>query len=498
MGRFVSIWFRYLETDWLTVRKPELKDIPFVLATPERGRMIVKAANKHAVKQGVHPGSVVADARAILPSLQVFDHQQELAEKLLTAIANWCIRFTPVAAIDMPGGLFIDASGCAHLWNGEVNYLKDITTRLKDKGYTVRAAIADTPGGAWAIARHGRITPIIETGKLIESLMPLPSAALRLETEIIQKLDKLGLYQVHQFMNMPRAVLRRRFGPTLLHRIDQAFGSAKELIEPVQPIPVYQQRLPCLEPISTAIGIEIALKRLLTDLCTRLSKEEKGIRKLLFKGYRVDGKIEQVEIGTNRPSRNIPHLFKLFEQKIDSIEPDLGIELFILESPVVEDLPAAQEAIWHTGSGYDEMMIAELLDRVAGKIGVQSINRYLPAEHSWPERSIVKATSLQEKPKIAWRTDLPRPVQLFNKPELITVMVPLPDYPPIQFIYRKQLYKVTKADGPERIEREWWLESGLFRDYYYVEVESGARYWIFRSGHYDSTRPEWFIHGLFA
>ena len=56
-----------------------------------------------------------------------------------------------------------------------------------------------------------------------------------------------------------------------------------------------------------------------------------------------------------------------------------------------------------------------------------------------------------------------------------------------------------KADGPERIEQEWWLSKGQHRDYYCVEDEDGNRYWLFRSGHYEGTNTyQWFIHGFFA
>ena len=145
---------------------------------------------------------------------------------------------------------------------------------------------------------------------------------------------------------MPRSALRRRFGSALLQRLDQALGHEEEMIIPVQPIEPYQERLPCLEPIVTATGIEIALQRLLDTLCHRLQQEEKGLRSASFKGYRVDGKIEEIDIGTNRPSYNSKHLFKLFEIKIETIEPALGIELFILEAPKVEDLSPVQEKLW--------------------------------------------------------------------------------------------------------------------------------------------------------
>jgi len=89
-------------------------------------------------------------------------------------------------------------------------------------------------------------------------------------------------------------------------------------------------------------------------------------------------------------------------------------------------------------------------------------------------------------------------VQLLSKPEPIEVAAPIPDYPPMHFQYKGKLHKIRKADGPERIEREWWLDGGEHRDYYYVEDEDGQRYWLFRSGHYAVQQSQWFIHGFFA
>ena len=78
---------------------------------------------------------------------------------------------------------------------------------------------------------------------------------------------------------------------------------------------------------------------------------------------------------------------------------------------------------------------------------------------------------------------------------------------PSACLYTSALYKwhwpfsariFPVESGPERIEQEWWLSDGLYRDYYIVEEESGARYWLFRSGPYDGEHPKWFIHGFFA
>ena len=497
--RFAAIWFRHLTTDWFAIKHPQMLAVPFVLAAAVRGRKVITASNALAEAQGIGAGMVVADARALMPGLQVLDDIPDLNLKLLKAIGEWCIRYTPITAADPPDGLILDISGCTHLWGGEQAYLKEIITKLKSKGYHVRAAIADTIGTAWAVARFGKIKAIIEPSSQTEALLPLPPAALRLEEPTLDRLQKLGLYTINSFITMQRTALRRRFGQHILLRLGQAIGTEDEPIQPIVAIEAFMERLPCLEPIMTATGIEIALQRLLEVLCARLQKEGKGLRSATFKCYRIDGKTEQISIGTNRATHNVKHLFKLFEINIETIEPALGIDLFVLEAPKVEDVEPLQETMWGTASGLEDNGVLELLDRIAGKFGAQVVKRYLPDEHYWPERCFKQAVSLQEKPTTDWRIDNPRPVMLLTKPEPVEVAAPVPDYPPMHFRYKGQLHKIVKSDGPERIEREWWLDIGQHRDYYYVEDEEGRRYWLFRLGHYEDTKThQWFIHGFFA
>lgn len=495
--RMVAIWFPHLVTDWMLRRQLELKDIPFALVLKEGSKRIIKATNSIAQQKGVSVGMVAADCKALVPELQIFDYNPEQPLKLLTALAEWCIRYTPFISIDLPDVLILDASGCTHLWKGEEKYLQDIQQRFENFGYHIQIAIADTVGVAWAISKYGINGSIVSSGKEIDAISLLPPAALRLEAIALDRLSKLGLKTIGSFIKMPTTALRRRFGQHLLKRIAQALGEEIEMMDPVIPVVPYQERLPCLEPIRTVEGIEIAIKTLLEMLCERLQRESKGLRRCELSCYRLDGLIEKIQIGTSKPSRNTLHLFKLFENKIAEIEPDLGIELFVLEASIVEELQSTQDALW-TISSAKESAIAELLDRLAGRTGEQAIHRYLPEAHYWPERSFKAAVSLNEKPITEWRIDLPRPLHILPVPELIQVSVPLPDYPPLLFIYKKKRHAIKKADGPERIEQEWWITDGLYRDYYCVEDEEGARYWLFRSGDYNTDNPQWFIHGFFA
>lgn len=496
MPRYMSISFPYLLTDYLVRKQPELQGVPFVLASRQRGRMVIDAVSAPVVKKGIRAGMVLADCKALFPELVMVETEIGRTEKLLQALAEWCIMYTPIAGADLPDGLLLDISGCAHLWGGEATYLEHIKNKLKDYGYTATLAIADTIAAAWAVARFGTDTIIAGSGQYA-ALQPLPPAALRLDATILARLKKLGMRRISSFVDMPASALRRRFGTELPKRIAQALGTELEWITPVQPVAPYQERLTSMEPIASAEGITIALQQLLEILCLRLEAEGLGLRNAVLKCYRIDGEVQQITIGTGHPSREVLHLFKLFEHKIATLRPDMGFEVFALEAPKVEPVTHEQATLWHAASQNDRKVV-ELLDRVTAKIGNEAVNRYLPSQHHWPERSVTPAAPLWQKPDSNWRTDLPRPVHLLPYPEVIVVTAVLPDYPPLLFRHKGTRYTVVKADGPERIEQEWWLSDGLYRDYYVVEDENGARYWVFRSGPYDGDQPKWFLHGYFA
>lgn len=497
--RFVSIWFRHLLTDRKAISEPSLKGKPVVFVEPDHGRMVVTATNAVAEKYGVIEGMVLADAKILVADLQVFDGKRGRNLKLLKGLAEWCLRYTPLVAIDPPDGLLLDVTGCTHLKGSEREYLKDLTDRLRTLGYDVRPGLADTIGCAWGVARCASSGLIVPEGGHRNALMPLPPSALRLPTDLLVKLQNLGLYQVSSFIHMPRSVLRRRFGKDMVLRMLQALGQEEEFLLPLkEPMP-YTERLSCLEPIKTRPAIEIAVKALLDNICKRLYGEGLGLRAASITYYRIDGKTGTINIGTNHASHRSEHLFKLFSLTLDTVAPGLGIELFVLEAPHTEPVSDKQSELWAAKPGADSEQVAELLDRVAGKIGTEHIQRYLPSEHYWPERSAQPTCNIKKKPESDWRTDKPRPVQLLDKPEVIEATALTPDYPPILFIYKGKRHEIKKADGPERIEREWWLEPGEHRDYYIAEDQDGRRYWIFRSGHYNgSQQGHWYLHGFFA
>ena len=67
----------------------------------------------------------------------------------------------------------------------------------------------------------------------------------------------------------------------------------------------------------------------------------------------------------------------------------------------------------------------------------------------------------------------------------------LPDGPPALLRWGGMAHRVRQAEGPLRLEAEWWRTGADAppRDYYRVELASGARLWVYRAG------MEWRLHG---
>ncbi|RYG00480.1 MAG: DNA polymerase Y family protein, partial [Chitinophagaceae bacterium] len=375
--------------------------MPFAMITQERNRQIIVEASKTAQSQGLRKGMLVADARITFPDLETFKYEAEIEQKLLNELAQSCIKYSPQVSIDTVQGLFLNIFGCTHIWNDEAHYIKDITAHFKEMGYQIKVCIADTMASAWAMAHYGKST-IITSNEQTQALLALPPKALRLEEAAVQRLSKLGFNDIESFIDIAPSVLKRRFGNELILKLNQALGVEPESFSPINESSAYQVRLPSLEPIRTANGIEIAIQTLLETLCNRLKNEGLGIRSAFLKCYRVDGKLQQISIGTNQATINITHLFRLFELRISKIRPDLGIELFVLEADNVEELTQEQKAIWHEEEEASLNKINELLDFISIRAGKNGIRRYLPEQHHWPENSIKASTNLALQPENEW------------------------------------------------------------------------------------------------
>lgn len=493
---------------------------PLVLAAPGGGGMRVTACNGFAREAGIAPGQLVPDAMALCPSVGVHDAAPEADRAALEKLARWCGRYTPWSVADPvghaggePDGVLLDISGCAHLFGGEAALLDDIAMRVGRFGFGVRAAIASTPGAAWALARYGReVLSVLPPGQERQALASLPVAALRLGTDMADGLTRLGLKRVGDLYDKPRGPLTARFGPMLARRLDEAFGHTPEPISPSLPHVPFRTRLHFAEPIARLEHVEEALARLAHDLCSLLAGEHKGARRLRLKLYRVDGEVRELQAGTSAPSHEDGHMARLFREKLDGAGEDFdagfGIEAMSLACLAADELLPSQEKL--SGEGGQAHDLARLIDRLGNRLGPGRIARAEPRASHVPERAVKSVPAMRgASPALqGWRREMAhlpegvsRPLRLLPAAEPVEVVAEVPEGPPRIFRWRRMTYRVVRAEGPERIVPEWWRQDGgRTRDYYRVEDRQGRRFWLYRDGLYtrDEAAPRWYLHGVFG
>jgi protein ImuB len=522
MRRVMSLWLPHFATDRIHRRHARECPAPgegagLVTAVATAGRALVTTVDAAAAANGIAPGLSVADARAVAPALRVHPADPAGDAAGLARLADWCTRYTPWTAVESAdegngAGLWLDVTGCAHLFGGEAALLGDLLARLSRFGHAARAAIADTPGAAWAAARF--IDDLQGAGIVIapksarDHLIPLPVAALRLPAAMAAELQRLGLRRVGDLLPMPRAALARRFGCLLADRLDQALGLLDEPLSPRRPVVPHQVRLAVAEPLLTAEGIAEALRRLLRRLCRQFDAEQIGGRRLELSLYRVDRTVQRTAIGTSRPNRDPQAFERLFAERIATIDPGFGIEAMALAAPQVEPLTALQMALDsnpppRSGGGQgggSEPELASLIDTIGNRLGFDSLRRPAPRESHIPERAVAAVSPLADRKQTTWPALPPRPLRLFARPEPIEAIALLPDHPPVMFRWHAQLHRVRHAEGPERIEPEWWRptdETAHPRDYFRVEDEFGRRFWLYRAGQ-PPAGGRWYLHGVFG
>jgi protein ImuB len=511
MRRVISLWLPTFPTDRLRRHADIPPDSPLVTSGHDGRRLSVAAADAAAAALGLSPGMPLAQAQALVPGLTIHPAEPEADAEALRRLAAWCLRYTPLVAPAAPDGVWLDVTGCAHLHGGETRLLRDLLARCEAQGLAARAAIADTPGAAHAMARHGSLSRkagegrvgVVPIGTTKSALMPLPIASLRLPPDTLESLRLLGFERVEQLAAVPRAPLTRRFGPLVANRLDQALGTVFEPIVPLVPPDLPQARLTFVEPLLTAGAFAAANATLVHTICAALEKTGQGARRLDLVFHRVDGSVQSLRIGTARPSRDGRHLARLLDEKLERIDPGLGIEAMHLIAVLIDRLPHAQTEAVLPGTEVTGTDVSTLVDRLENRLGSRRVWRAAPVESDVPERSVRHVPAVAPPRRTAWPADLPRPVRLLDPPQPVDAMALLPDQPPVAFTWRRVRHRVRRADGPERIAGEWWKRAGEMRsvrDYFRVEDEAGQRFWLFRRGDGDDPATgdlRWFLHGFF-
>ncbi|MEO6093978.1 MAG: DNA polymerase Y family protein [Novosphingobium sp.] len=497
---------------------------------------------------GLTPGLALADARARVPELAVFESDPAADQAWLERIADSCERYSPSVAADPPDGITIDITGCAHLFHGEAGLAGDLERRMARFTRHLRHAFADSPEGAQALARFGTLI-LPGTGRCPEGaegpnalprslgtrdrafdpsvsatrchlpvpgrndaeqapLLRLPVAALRLDAETELALRRAGLKTIGDLALRPSAPIAARFGEAATTTLARLLGHADSRITPRRAAPALFFERRFAEPIARTEDALGTIGALGEEAARALEQRRMGGRRFAARLFRSDGAVRDLAIATGQPTRDPALLLRLFGERVetlaDPLDPGFGFDMIRLSVPAIEPLAPAQLEL--EGGAIGEEAMAALVDRLSTRLGRGCLRRFAPRDTHIPEQTVLALPAAGPRRTGGWPEPRPgepplRPIHLFDPPQPIEVIAEVPDGPPHRFRWRRAQHDVVRFEGPERVAAEWWRHAeGLTRDYYRVEDARGRRFWVFRHGLYGSEKPDprWYIHGLFA
>jgi protein ImuB len=554
--RILSLWFPRLAADRVARWRGDAVPMPLAVVGDRNGAQVLVSLSAEAEAAGLAPGQPLRDATAICPALLTVPADPPGEARFLLTLRRWAGRFSPWVAEEPPAGLVIDLTGAAHLHGGEDGVLAQVAEDCEALGLTVRAGIADTPGAAWALARYARsgVAPlrsgdaidqearatrsraakrrgwerggglpravaargaesamVAPPGRLYEALADLPLPALRLPADVVDRLTRLGLCRVGDIMGIPRAALARRFGADTLRRLDQALGLEPEPVSPARPPMHFAVRLTLPDPIGLRSDVEAALDRLLPPFCDKLKARGRGVRRVLFQGFRADGGVASVEVGLARAANSPDRIRPLLHLKLDQIDAGFGIDCLRLEALATEAVSAVQhrgqvevteQALANAGRipASSAQALEDLIGRLGARLGTEAVLRLHPADSHVPAKAAKVLMAAWSQPHDGpWPAPpVPRPLVMF-RPEPVDAPT-VPDLP-ARFRWRRRAFAVRMAAGPERLQPEWWFEDpdwrGGTRDYWRVETDAGERLWLFY-GRGGAVTDQWYCEGVFS
>jgi len=508
---------------WLVVHLPAFRlercgfsaeDIAGLVAE-ERNALRVVAATPAAWAEGIKPGVTAAEARALVPGIELLplDPDGEAADR--AELLRACGRLSDRTATHGADDLLLEISRTTHLFGGEAGAVEAAVALAASFGHETRAALADDPIGAAAVARYG-LHPgepwrIVPRGALAAHLAELPLVALGPSPVVHDALRAVGIRRIGELAALDAASVAGRWGEEAARLVRLARGEPTS--HPAAP-PVDDRPIVVSAPLAGATAfqeIAFALPGTLGQLLAELAARDLAVVQLRVVLRLERGGMVAVPVRSGRPTRDPVRLTRLVHSRLEPVRLPSPVTELVLE--VAETAPALG---WQPGlvdRTEATEPLPELLARLADALGEAALfapglaDRWRP-ETSWEPRPFPVARQALVAPSsssfrlvddpveaqaqwVRLASPRPRPLLLLTTPKRLDVRTGPGGGVPVSARLGDDWIAVTRVEGPERLQGEWWrIDDPLDREYWVARVGS-ATAWLYRH------QVIWYLHGWF-
>lgn len=439
--------------------------------------LIVVAASAPALKAGVRPGMTATAGRSLIPALSLVEHKPAAEAADFEAIAAVLYQFTPRVFLDCPHAILLDVTGCERLFGSEDGLVAKTRGALERVGYFSVTGIGENATAAYTLALGGT-----------QTLAQAPVDALRLEAKDNEHLAALGVRNVGELLALPLDGLPARFSDVLIARLRELRGATIEDFVAFQPPQVVRERLEFEGPTDRRDALMFSMQRIAVALEERLAALNAGALALEAVLRAHEGPPVTFSMPLGRPTRDSRSLATLLLGRLESVHTaDQCFDGVEVSVPTYGPVKAPQRNLFSGQDAAQERSIAALVDELTGRLGPDAVARPELTADARPERSFVYRPFVGEGITAA-APQAPRPAVVFDAHEVV-VRCDAAGKPVYWQHGRRESALVPAA--AERVHFGWWRGDDAERDYYTVQDEAGARWWLERRG------ERWFIVGAF-
>lgn len=523
---------------------PELAREAVVVHEGPSARIV--AASRLARRAGVRPGLTVAQARNIESGLvdRVRDPEREhTAQEVLLEIAG---AFSPRVEDGGEGVAYLDLAGISPACAGngargrgrdrdaansllppgadddEHSLGQSIMRDMDAAGLPGRVGIAGSKLASRAAAVLPRSPNVVAPRGEARFLAPLPlkslfegngrgpvSAEDGDDQEILHTLKLWGLRTVGDLAGLPAAEVHSRLGErgAALHAAARGFDP--EPLTPLPPAPTFRESQTLEWPIDNLEPFLFVTRGAVERVASRLDARGMGCKRLELSLKLEPEGLHELAIELPAPTREARTLLSLVRLHLEAEPPRAPItSMQLLAHP---DVPRQAQLSLLGPAALSPDRLAAVTARLLALLGPNRVGSPRTRNGHLPERFRLADFDPPPPPRIRLE---PRPgrgmlaVRTLRPPVEVEVLTaeseetdstapcpaPLQINPlPTEEQHVRIEGAVRTAAGPWEIEEGWWREAPALRDYWDVELRSGAVCRIYR----DRTSERWFADGVY-
>ena len=486
VDRTACINIRALPLQLLMRRHPEWRQRPVAVVEQEKPQSPILWVNSAAAGAGIRPGMRYASGLSLDRGLCAGTVSEEEIESAVREVHELLADFSPGVepSEDEPGIFWVDATRLDRLYGSFEDWTREMASGFSRLELPASIVVGFSRFGSYAIAKaENRVTvlPSFELEEVCSRKVRLQH--LRIAPGLRDRLEKLGIHTVGDFLDLPQGGIDRHLGreARTLYRL-----AAGELSLPLQPQMIPEPlrvRTELEEPESNAARLLFRIKQLLDPLLMAAADRSQKVSALRLELLLEDGDRRLELIQPARPTLKVSVLLDLVRLRLESLSlPVPPVEL----SLEVEGVSASRQVLSLLQRNPRRNLEAALraLARIRAEFGPDSVlSARLKSGHLPEARSEWKP--LEKLPAASPRSVSLRPLvrRAHARPR------PLARSPLESSGRWKRSQGLGRLLG-YLISGGWWSRE-VRRDYRFVPTGRGEILWVY----YDQKRRRWYAQG---